>query len=67
MSANAPGLTETINFTWISTHVVDEQVMFSEGGRLDAVIAPDWPSDAAPLVISVSGCYSNCGERDCRE
>lgn len=63
---NAPGLTETMNVTEVTHSVNDDQVIVSEGGRLDAVIAPYW-GWFAPAVISVSGCYANCGERDCRE
>ncbi len=55
--------------TDISTRVNDDQVIVSEGGRLDAVVAIGWiePAYTGPPGISVSGCIANCEERDCRE
>jgi len=65
---DAAGLTE--NAAWSTLSVsVNQQVIVSEAGRLDAVIAIDWGPGytTAPPGISVSGCIANCEERDCRE
>lgn len=62
------GLTEDAPWSTLSVSV-NQQVIVSEGGRLDAVLAIDWGPGytTAPPGISVSGCIANCEERDCRE
>lgn len=65
---DAPGLTATGNPSVIVV-TVNEQILVSEGSRLDAIFAIDWGGSytTAPPGISVSGCIANCEERDCRE
>jgi hypothetical protein len=62
------GLTATGNPSMIIA-TVNEQIIVSEGARLDAAFAIYWGGGytTAPPEVSVSGCIANCEERDCRE
>jgi hypothetical protein len=63
-----PGLTASHNADDLST-IAQGDVIVSEGGRLDLAVALDWVNVGgyAPPNISVSACFGNCEERDCRE
>ncbi len=62
------GLTGSANPTNGSL-LVNDEIMVSDGGRLDAIFSIEWSGGytPAPSGISVSGCIANCEERDCRE